>query len=501
MPIRFINSKTGQKEAFETIEPGVVRIYNCGPTVYNYNHIGNFRAYMFADLLRRYLKLRGFRVEQATNITDVDDKIIKNSIEKKLSIQQFTATYIRAFLEDLDFLEIEPVEYRPRATEYIESMITMIRELEARGHTYTMDGSVYFSLKTFPGYGGLNHIEPEKLRQAADGRFEADEYEKEDVRDFALWKKPGAGGEHSWDSPWGPGRPGWHIECSAMIRSIFGEQGVDIHAGGIDLLFPHHENELAQSCCAYPEDHFVRFWLHNEHLLVAGKKMSKSAGNFYTLRDLREEDRARELVEKKAAPGFLLELIQSGKLARSLRYLYSSFHYRTKLNFTFDNLKAANASCERIEAFLLELKEHFGLTLDPVFQNDVSARQFSPVVLKKDWADFLDSLDDDLGTPRALAIVFECLGRLSRELHQGQLSLEAAREFTIFMGFFQELTGVLKAPEQKQALSQTVEKLIAEREAARRARDFARSDAIRDELQAMGIALIDTPQGTTWKNL
>jgi len=501
MPIRFINSKSGQKEIFETIEPGVVRIYNCGPTVYNFNHIGNFRAYMFADLLRRYLRLRGFKVIQATNITDVDDKIIKNAIEKKLSIQDFTVTYIKAFLEDLDFLGIEPVEYRPRATEYIDSMITMIKELEAHGHTYTMDGSVYFSLKSFPDYGTLNHIEPENLRLAADGRFEADEYEKDDVRDFALWKKHSSPEEHHWDSPWGPGRPGWHIECSAMIHSIFGEQGIDIHAGGVDLLFPHHENELAQSCCAYPDQNFVRYWMHNEHLLVAGKKMSKSAGNFFTLRDLRQEERARDLVEKNSAPPLLLELIQSGKLARSLRYLYTSFHYRTKLNFTFENLRAANVSCERIESFLSELKEHFQLSLDVVFQGELPPQEFKPVALQKEWEDFWAALDDDLGTPRALAILFECLGRLSRELHQGKLDKQTAGEFLTFMGFFQRLSGVLLVPVEKGSLSEKVEKLIGEREEARRKRDFARSDAIRDELHSMGIALIDTPQGTTWKNL
>ncbi|MBI3395818.1 MAG: cysteine--tRNA ligase, partial [Spirochaetia bacterium] len=317
MALQVTNSLSGEKEPFRPKDPKRVRIYTCGPTVYNFNHIGNFRSYVFADVLRRYLKLAGFGVEHTMNITDVEDKIIASAGKAGETIEQLTGRYITAFLEDIQSLRIQEVEHRPRATRSIPKMLDMIGELEKRGHTYNSNGSVYFRLSSFGDYGHLSRIDPDSLRAAADGRFEADEYTKENVRDFALWKQA-APSEPSWESPWGHGRPGWHIECSAMIEEIYGKDGIDIHTGGIDLLFPHNENEIAQTCAANPGRNFVRYWMHNEHLLVDGKKMSKSLGNFFMLRDLLQPEKMEAMIQAGQVPESIREISAGGRMARAM---------------------------------------------------------------------------------------------------------------------------------------------------------------------------------------
>ncbi len=309
--LRFYNTLSNRKEPFVPLYPGKVLIYTCGPTVYDYAHIGNFRSYIFEDLLRRYLKFKGYQVTQVMNITDVDDKIIRASKAAGQDIGEFTKKYISAFFEDLDALGIERAEFYPRATEHIPEMVELIKKLQQKGFTYTTDGSIYFKLSSFPSYGKLSKIDLQGIKPGA--RMDLDEYEKEDVRDFVLWKGKKEG-EPYWKTELGPGRPGWHIECSAMSMHYLGES-FDIHAGGVDLIFPHHENEIAQSEAATSRQ-FVRYWLHCRHLIVEGEKMSKSKGNYYTLRDL----------------------LGKGYQPLAVRYLLLSAHYRRQLNFTKEGL-------------------------------------------------------------------------------------------------------------------------------------------------------------------
>lgn len=515
MTLHIHNSRGNELEPFVPSEEGTVRIYNCGPTVYNFNHIGNFRSYIFVDQLRRYFLLKGYHVHHTSNITDVEDKIIENSIKKHQSISEFTAPYIRAFLDDLKTLRIQEVENRPTATGSMDRIIEMIQTLEDRGHTYNADGNIYFRIQSFDQYGNLSGIDPDHLKTAAGGRFDADEYDKENARDFALWKKPSDEQEPSWSSPWGNGRPGWHIECSAMIRDTYHEKGVDIHCGGIDLLFPHHENEIAQSECAYPHDSFVRYWMHNEHLLVDGKKMSKSLGNFYTLRDLTEIQRANALIEKKQAPGFLLDLIKSDKIHRALRYLLSSTHYRVKLNFTFENLKAADAACDRLRNVVSRLKEasHFRASdfetfFEDLTKEDLPGRKGEQFAQKhtmgaQTMKRFFEAMDEDLNIARALAATFDFVRDLNAMIDRG-LSEEEARHGAAFLYAADRILDVMDlftpsdddSPDQAEILT-----LIEERNNAKKAKDYQRADAIRDELQSRGIRIKDTPSGTTWEQV
>ncbi|RMF88331.1 MAG: cysteine--tRNA ligase, partial [Nitrospinota bacterium] len=316
--LKFYNSLTRRKEEFHPIEPGRVRMYTCGPTVYDYAHIGNFRAYIFEDILRRYLKYKGYQVTQVMNITDVDDKTIRESRRRGMSLKEFTSFYVQAFFEDLETLNIERAEYYPAATEHIDQMVALIKRLIENGHTYEVDGSIYFRISTFPAYGRLAGLDAVQLQGGASGRVDADEYGKEDVRDFVLWKAwREEDGDVFWETELGKGRPGWHIECSAMSMHYLGEH-FDIHTGGIDNLFPHHENEIAQSEAATKKP-FVNYWLHCQHLLVNNAKMSKSLGNFYTLRDL----------------------LERGYKPKAIRYALLSTHYRQQHNFTFEGLAAA----------------------------------------------------------------------------------------------------------------------------------------------------------------
>lgn len=469
--LKFYNTMSGKLDEFhpggrenssiEEYPP--VSIYSCGPTVYGFAHIGNFRTFIFNDLLRRYLTFRGYTVNHAMNITDVDDKTIAGAAAEGISLTDYTQRYTEVFFEDLATLNIEPVEHNPRATESIDAMADIITRLDAKDLIYNRDGSVYFSIKNFKQYGRLSRLEAREIKSGA--RYDADEYEKDDVRDFALWKAPKEG-EVSWTIPAGEGRPGWHIECSAMIERIFHDT-IDIHTGGVDLIFPHHENEIAQSEAAF-ERPFVRYWLHVEHLLVEGKKMSKSAGNFYTLRDL----------------------LEMGHSPRTIRFLLLTSHYRKQLNFTFDGLGQAEAALSRIDSFLLRLKD---IHRPGPLSLEVKERIASLL------SSFTEKMDDDLNISGGLGVFFDFIhdinGRISEEtILQGDAEaiLEAVENLDQVFGF-------INFPEDDEIDAEGVESLIKERNKARKNRNFARADEIRDQLKAEGIVLEDSPEGTRWR--
>src|SRR6202051_837575 len=369
--IRFHNTMSGQTEPFVPLVAGEVRSYTCGPTVYAFAHIGNFRTFVFQDVLRRYLRSKGFRVIQVMNLTDVDDRIIQKSAAAGVSLREYTDKYIQAYLDDRRALNLEPPEYVARATEHIDDMVALIQRLTEKGFTYTSEGSTYYRIAKFPGYGKLSKIDVAGMQTGA--RVDMDRYEKDNARDFALWKAPKPG-EHFWETPIGPGRPGWHIECAAMAMKYLGET-LDIHTGGIDLAFPHHENEIAQSEAATGKN-FVRYWLHAEHLLVEGEKMSKSLGNFFTLRDL----------------------FAKGYKPSALRFALASVPYRRQLNFTFDGLQQATSSVERLRNFTARLKnEKFPAGNQPGMAERIA----------KAADDFDAGLSDDLNTAQALAAIFD----------------------------------------------------------------------------------------------
>jgi cysteinyl-tRNA synthetase len=465
MPLRFYNTLTQQVQPFSPIHADAVRMYTCGPTVYDFAHIGNFRTFVFYDLLRRVLRLNGYKLDHVMNITDVDDKIIRNAVAQGKSLADYTETYTKAFLDDCAVLRLERPERIARATEHIPEMAAAIHKLEQEGHTYRSDGSVYFRISTFPGYGKLSHNDFDGM--VAGARVDVDTYEKSDARDFALWKAPKPG-EPSWDTEIGTGRPGWHIECSVMAIEFLGAT-LDIHAGGIDLVFPHHENEIAQSE-ALTGKPFSNYWLHSEFLLVDGQKMSKSLGNFYTLRDL------------------------CGKLGHSpesIRYLLASVPYRKGLNFTMDGLKSAATAIDRLRNFKLRLESaKLGDGVNPIF---VTAAGNATKA-------FRDALDDDLNTAEALAAIFEFVREANIAMDQGGF-LSGNRESALavlenFDSFFE----VLKPTAAAGGLSDAdIDKLIADRTAAKKARDFARADGVRAQLLEQGIILEDTKDGVRWK--
>lgn len=517
--LKLFNTLTQKKEDFHPADVRRVRLYNCGPTVYNFNHIGNFRSYIAVDQLRRYLKLRGYGVDHTSNITDIDDKIIDNAISRNQTIEEFVAPYIKAFLEDLGTLNIEAVEHRPLATHYINDMQQMMADLEKNGLTYVVDGSVYYRIASYRQYGSLAHLDQENLVTGAGGRFDADEYTKEDARDFALWKRTTRPGEPSWPSAWGPGRPGWHIECSAMIRSIYGEGGIDIHAGGVDLIFPHHENEMAQSCGAHPGEAFVGTWFHNEHLLVEGKKMSKSLGNFYTLRELVTEDGARSLVGSGRAPEWLLDFVKDGIIAKAIRYVLLSTNYRMKLNFTFAQIQSARSSLERMQKAVDRLREATGCTqsdLEMLFRKgqseaapghagpELAGRTQAPA---RTMAEFIESMDDDLNISRALAALFELIPAANSALDSGKTTREELVDFLAAFYAMDRVLGLMRfdpaiAAEQNEedaALASMVQDEIRKRNEARARKDFSEADRIRKALLDRGIVLKDTPKGTLWE--
>ena len=462
--MKLFNTLGRRLSEFSPIEPGHVRLYTCGPTVYNVVHIGNLRTFVFEDVLRRRFLARGDRVTQVMNLTDVDDKTIHGAREAGLALGDFTAKYADAFFRDISRLNVDPAERYPKATDHVPEMIELIRRLGERGHTYEAEGSVYFRIATFPGYGKLSGIDLDQMRRSE--RVVDDEYEKEDVKDFALWKaaKPG---EPSWASPWGEGRPGWHIECSAMSMKYLGEH-FDIHTGAVDNVFPHHENEIAQSEGATGVP-FVDVWLHAEHLIVDGEKMAKSKGNFYTLDDVlaRRNDSA------------------------AVRYLFLSVPYRKKLNFTWEGLAGAAAALDRLRSA--------GVRLDEVAASAGTKPGAFPAAERaaRFREEFDAGLDDDLNTAAALAAVFNFLRVVNAAIDDGSLDAPGARVAREALAGADSVLGVM--PAGADALSAEVEARIAAREAARHRRDFAESDRIRDELAKRGIVLEDTPGGTRWK--
>ncbi len=463
--IRFFNTLTRTKERFVPLEKGKVKLYTCGPTVYDYPHIGNFRAFIFDDLLRRWLKYRGFKVTQVMNITDVDDKTIRGSRTKKIPLKKYTEHYTKAFFEDIKALNIEKVEHYPKATEHIPEMVSLIKKLLEKGYAYRgEDGSIYYDVSKFKEYGKLSKIKVEELKPGA--RVKVDEYGKEEAHDFALWKAWNEeDGDVYWETELGKGRPGWHIECSAMSMKYLGET-LDIHCGGVDNMFPHHENEIAQSEAATGKK-FVNYWLHNEHLLVEGKRMAKRFGNYYTLRDL----------------------IKKGYDPMAVRYLLMSTHYRQQLNFTFKGLEAAKSAVERLKNFARRLLEADGKGSSGKVR----------ALIEKVKKNFEEAMDDDLNIGLALASLFDFVKDVNKLMDDNTLNKEEAKEVHKLIMRFDEVLGVIGRVEIEKNLPKEAEELIRKREEARKAKDWETADKIREQLKTMGIIIEDTPQGVKWR--
>lgn len=462
--IRFFNTLSGKLEPFRAITDGEVKLYTCGPTVYDYAHIGNFRAYMFEDLLKRFLVFMDYRVTHVMNITDVDDKTINGANAEGITLQEYTKKYIDSFFEDIDTLRIARADHYPKATEHIPEMVKMIKGLLDKGYAYEKDGSVYFSIAKFPDYGRLSKINLEELKPGE--RIESDEYEKESANDFALWKHKKEG-EPFWETEIGPGRPGWHIECSVMSSKYLGET-FDIHCGGTDNMFPHHENEIAQSE-AYFGKKFVNYWLHCRHLIVDGEKMSKSKDNFYMLKDL---------LQKNIDPVVL-------------RFLLLSTHYRKMLNFTFESLDQANASLQRIKDFLYELKNH------PFKEGESKAVS---KIIDRTRKNFAEGLSDDLNISVALRALFDMVREINSLIAKNKVFSQDAEKLMNLIHSIDSVLDVL--PEEKQELLPAeITKKIEEREKARKDKDFESADRIRDELLDLGIILEDTKDGVRWKRV
>ena len=473
--IVFQNTLGAERQVFVSLHPGQVRMYTCGPTVYDFAHIGNFRTFVFQDILRRFLRSRGFEVIQVTNFTDVDDRIITKAAEAKLDIRDFTAKYIEAFLADQRVLGIKKPEFMVRATDHIEDMVQLIERLTAKGFTYVSDGSVYFRISQFPDYGKLTHVDTAGIKAGA--RVDVDRYDKADARDFALWKAPKPG-EFFWKTRIGPGRPGWHIECSAMAMKHLGET-IDIHSGGVDLAFPHHENEIAQSEAATGKP-FVRYWLHAEHLLVDSQKMSKSLGNFYTLRDL----------------------LERGNKPSTLRFLLASVPYRRQLNFTQEGLQQAVSSVERLRNFATRLDTgKFPEGTSALSEGAERARE-----------NFERGLEDDLNTAQALAAVFDLIREANVAMDHGAFRQGDVAPVRKTLENFDAIFAVLQDDDEEKLRSiameahasipsnEKIEELVAARQVARKTRDFAKADRIRQELANQGIILEDSKDGIVrWK--
>jgi len=492
MALRLYNTLSGKIEDFHPLDDNRVRMYACGPTVYDYGHIGNFRTFIAVDLLYRFLRQSGYDVRYVMNITDVDDKIIRNSARDGVAVQQYTAKFVQAFLDDSTTLSIEP-PVLVRATEHINAMADFIAELVKKGFAYrTDDGSYYFRIAKFPEYGKLSKKDFAGMTDGA--RVDVDEYEKDSARDFALWKAPKPG-EASWETSIGPGRPGWHIECSVMSMEQFGPS-FDLHAGGEDLIFPHHENEIAQSE-ALTGQQFVRYWFHARFLLVEGQKMSKSLGNFFTIRDL----------------------VLRGHKPSSIRWLLTQVPYRNQLNFTFEGLKSAASSVEKLRNF------RFRLTSS---QFPAGATPAMAQLANETIARIKSALDDDLNTAEAQAAMFDMLRKANTALDAGEVRQDDVKPLLAALEKFDEIFGVLKDDDQPkmkvildwaraegrekeispelmeiagsaQLADEQVNQKLAEMEAARKARKFKESDAIRAELVAAGIIVENTKDGVRWR--
>ena len=460
MSIRFFNTLTRKKEVFIPRDPGKVGMYTCGPTVYSFVHIGNLRTFMFQDLLRRHLKYRGFEINHAMNITDVEDKIIRTCRETGESLESLTSRYTLAFFDDLETLGVEIPENTPHATHHIDEMVDLVRKLKDNGHTYEVDGSTYFKISSFENYGKLSHFDMDTLKSGGSGRVDKDEYESEDVRDFALWKAyVEDDGEVFWETAIGNGRPGWHLECSCMSMGILGES-FDIHCGGIDLVFPHHENEIAQSEAATGKQ-FVNYWLHAAHMNIEGQKISKSLGNSITLRTLLED----------------------GHDPIAIRWALRATQYRQPTNFSAESLASAKQSIQRVRDFrdrLHKISKAEGLNLADL--NSTCETNFA------------ESLDDDLNISGALGAVFEFIRAVNKHLDADEVSADGAQASLAMLDRLDDVVGILgDAPAAE--TPQEILDLIEARQQARRDKDFAKSDAIRDELTKNGWILEDTPDG------
>ncbi len=460
--IRFYNTMTRKKEEFKPIKEGLVGLYTCGPTVYDLAHIGNFRAYVFEDLLHRYLEYAGYKVLRVMNITDVDDKTIAGAHKEGISLKEYTDRYTEIFLEDMETLRMKKPDYLPRATEHIQEMVALVKRLMEKGYAYEKEGAIYYSIAKFPSYGKLSGIDLSNIKPGA--RVEVDEYAKEDVRDFALWKEEKEE-DVSWDTELGRGRPGWHIECSAMSMKYLGES-FDIHTGGVDNIFPHHENEIAQSEAATGKK-FVNYWMHCAHLLVNNEKMSKSKGNFYTLRDI----------------------IKKGYNPVAVRYLLLSTHYRDPLNFTEKALVQAENTVKHYNAFYQSLDFCTGADSNKTIKEEIQKARDT----------FTQGLADDLNISSALAGIFGLMKVVNIALSQGTLMQEDAREVKNFLDETDSILSILEKEEIK--LSEEEQKLLKEREQARKDKNFKISDEIRKRLNSAGIILEDTPYGTRWKKV
>lgn len=452
MSLKFQNTYTKKLEDFSPINPGLVTLYTCGPTVYDYPHIGNYRAYIFGDMLKRYLNYSGYNVKHIMNITDIDDKTIRDSQKNTKSLKEFTEFYTNEFYKDRDMLNIIPALVYPKATDYIDEMVHVIEELIKKGHAYTStDRSVYFDISSFQNYGKLAHIDLSELKDNAKGRMKSDEYEKDSVQDFALWKAyDEADGDVFWETSLGKGRPGWHIECTAMSIKNLGEQ-IDIHTGGVDNIFPHHENEIAQSE-SYTGKQFVKYWMHNEWLLVNGKKMSKSMGNFYTLRDL---------IEKGIEP-------------LAYRMWLATSHYCTLTNLNMEALQGSNNALKRLYDAFRALNEDTNGVVDPGYKSR-----------------FVTFMDDDLNTPQAMALLWE----LVKDTNISPSDKRAT------MLDFDRVFGFGLANLKDTEISYEVQKLVNDRQYAREQKDWDLSDRLRAKINALGWDVKDTPKGPTVSKL
>ncbi len=462
-PLLLYNTLSREIETLRPIDGHTIRFYACGPTIYNFGHIGNFRTYVAVDLLRRTLKASEMAVKHVMQFTDVDDKTIREAQKANLSLGDYTGKFRQAFIDDANALHLEPAEHQPNATDHIPEMIELIAQLVASGHAYPLEGSVYFRLASFPRYGCLCHLDLAGLEHGH--RIAADEYEKEGVGDFVLWKAwQSNDGPVAWESPWGRGRPGWHIECSALANRFLGPE-IDLHAGGVDLRFPHHENEIAQSESAFGKD-FVRHWFHVEHLLVEGQKMSKSAGNFYTVRDV----------------------LEKGYSGRELRYaLYSGAHYRKNLNFSWQAMEDARAALQRLDEWRTRLKDTLTNGPDSTPSDAATAAEASELA-----PSFRKSLQNDLNVSDGLAHIFQAVRNTHRSIDEKQLSKTGAQAF---LEAWANIDQILGLGERTISIPAEVAQLVEERKIARAQKDFKKSDELRMRLLDLGWKVKDGPKG------
>jgi len=472
MALKIYNTLTRKKEEFIPLKKGEVGMYVCGPTVYNYIHIGNARPFVIFEVVRRFLKFKGYKVKYIQNLTDIDDKMINKAKELKITVSQLAEKFIREYFIDADSLNIERADVHPRATEHIKEIIELVKGLEEKGYAYEIDGDVFFDVSKFKDYGKLSGQNIEELQDGA--RVEVDERKKESI-DFSLWKKAKEG-EPCWESPWGKGRPGWHIECSAMSMKYLGKS-FDIHAGGSDLIFPHHENEIAQSE-AYTNQQFVKYWMHNGYLCLNNQKMSKSLGNIMKVRDISQK--------------YKEEII---------RYFILSAHYRSPLNFSEEQLQQAESSLQRLNNIIFNVKH---LLKQDKFRK--SKDKNDNLILEKrreNEQKFIEAMDDDFNTPVALSRLFGFAREVNIYLSSPEQKNKEVLEEII--KFYQELAGkllgILKDFDQEESFEQEIKKLIEDREEARKEKNWVKSDQIRDKLQEKGILLEDTPNGVRWKKI